>query len=152
MAEFPPVRELIPHVGPMVLLGRVLTHDEDATTCTIEIAEQRLFRDPDGSVPVWIGIEYMAQCIAAHAGLVRRAQGETEPPRGYLVGARGLRFHVARFDGAQCLETTARRRRSGSRSLVSFECEVRDANDGALLAEGRLNCFLLPTDREVQPA
>jgi predicted hotdog family 3-hydroxylacyl-ACP dehydratase len=67
-----------------------------------------------------------------------------EPPRGFLVGARGLRFHVPHFGGAQSLEATARRRWAGSQSLVSFECEVRDANGGALLAEGRLNCFLLP--------
>jgi predicted hotdog family 3-hydroxylacyl-ACP dehydratase len=142
------MQELIPHAGPMVLLGRVLAHDKNATTCSIAIAEQRLFRDPDGTVPVWFSIEYMAQCIAAHAGLVLRTEGEMAPPRGFLVGARGLRFHVARFGRAQCLEATARRRWAGSQSLVAFECEVRDANGGALLAEGRLNCFLLPTDGE----
>jgi len=144
VSEFPPVRELLPHAGPMVLLDRVLAHDEDATTCAVAIADQRVFREADGSVPVWFGIEYMAQCIAVHAALVRRAGGELEPPRGFLVGARGLRFHVERFDAAQRLEATARRRWAGSKSLISFECELRDADGGKLLAEGRLNCFMLP--------
>jgi len=149
--EYPPIRELIPHAGPMVLLSRVLAHDENGTTCALAIADQQLFRDPDGSIPVWFGIEYMAQCIAVHAGLVRRAEGELEPPRGFLVGARSLRFHVQRFDSTRRLEATARRRWAGSRSVVSFECEVRDANGGNVLVEGRLSCFLLSTNGEPGP-
>jgi predicted hotdog family 3-hydroxylacyl-ACP dehydratase len=144
VSEFPPVRELIPHEGPMVLLDRVLAHDEDATTCSIAIADQLAFREDDGSVPVWFGIEYMAQCIAVHAALVLRAEGQVEPPRGFLVGARGVRFHVERFDPSQRLEATATRRWAGSRSLISFECALRDATGGKVLAEGRLNCFMVP--------
>jgi predicted hotdog family 3-hydroxylacyl-ACP dehydratase len=136
---------MLPHRGPMVLLDRVLAHDEDATTCAVVIADQQLLRDPDGSVPVWIGIEFMAQCIAVHAALVRRTMGHSEPPRGFLVGGRGLRFHVERFDPTQRLEATVKRRWAGSsQTLISFECELRDASDGRVLAEGRLNCFMLP--------
>ena len=142
VSEFPPVRDLVPHAGPMVLLDEVLAHDEQATTCTVSIAAQDLFREPDGSVPVWIGIEYMAQCIAVHAGLVQRAAGNLETRPGFLVGARGLRFHVERFTAGQRLLATARRRWAGSTTLVSFECELRDADGGSLLAEGRLNCFV----------
>lgn len=148
VVEFPPVRDLVPHAGPMVLLDEVLAHDEHATTCAVEIAAQELFREPDGSVPVWIGIEYMAQCIAVHAGLVQRAAGELEPQRGFLVGARALRFHVDRFGAEQRLLATARRLWAGSRSLVAFECELRDADGGTLLAEGRLNCFVPRTSGE----
>lgn len=141
MGEFPPLRELVPHAGPMVLLDEVVAHDEQATTCAVAIAAQQLFREPDGSVPVWIGIEYMAQCIAVHAGLVQRAAGKLEAQRGLLVGARGLRFHVDRFPSEQRLLATARRRWAGGTALVSFDCQLRDAADGTLLAEGRLNCF-----------
>ena len=146
VSEFPPIRDLVPHAGPMVLLDEVVAHDEDATTCAVAIAAQELFREPDGSVPVWIGIEYMAQCIAVHAGLVQRATGTREPRRGFLVGARGLRFHVDRFPAEQRLLATARRRRAGSTTLVSFECELRDADGSRLLAEGRLNCFVPRAD------
>ncbi len=139
--EFPPLRDLVPHTGAMVLLDEVVAHDEQATTCAVAIAAQQLFREPDGSVPVWIGIEYMAQCIAVHAGLVQRAAGNLEPQRGFLVGARGLRFHVDRFLAEQRLLATAQRLWAGSSALVSFECELRDAAGGSLLAEGRLNCF-----------
>lgn len=142
MDEFPPVRDLVPHAGPMVLLDAVIAHDAESTTCSIEIAAQELFREPDGSVRVWIGIEYMAQCIAVHAGLVRRAEGNFEQPRGFLVGARALRFHVDRFRDGQRLLATARRRWAGASTLASFDCALQDAESGHVLAEGRLNCFV----------
>jgi predicted hotdog family 3-hydroxylacyl-ACP dehydratase len=146
VSKFPPVRDLVPHAGPMVLLDEVLAHDEHATTCAVAIAAQGLFCEPDGSVPVWIGIEYMAQCIAVHAGLVQRATGNLEPQRGFLVGARGLRFHVDRFPAEQRILATARRLWAGSSTLASFGCELRDADGGNLLAEGRLNCFVPRAD------
>ena len=136
----------------MVLLDCVLSHDEDATACSVAIADQQVFRERDGSVPVWFGIEYLAQCIGVHAALVRRAGGHLEPPRGFLVGARGLHFHVDRFDAAQRLVAIAKRHWGGSQSLISFECELRDADDDALLAEGRLNCFMLPIGAKLEPA
>jgi predicted hotdog family 3-hydroxylacyl-ACP dehydratase len=153
VSEFPPIRELLPHGGPMALLDRVIEHDEDSTTCGIVIADQALLRDPDGSVPVWIGIEYLAQCIGVHAALVRRSQGHAEAPQGFLVGGRRLHFRVDRFEPAQRLEATAKRRWGGSsQSLISFECELRDARDGRVLAEGRLNCFLVPVGGKLEPA
>ena len=85
MSEFPPIRDRVPHSGPMVMLDEVLTHGEQATTCHVAIAARGLFREPDGSVPVWIGVEYMAQCIAVHAGLGQRATGNLEPRPGLLV-------------------------------------------------------------------
>jgi len=142
VSEFPPVRELVPHAGPMVLLDEVLAHDELATTCAVAIVAQELFREPDGSVPVWIGIEYMAQCIAVHAGLVQRATGNREPQRGFLVGARALRFHVDRF---QPTSVSSRRYGVGGRGARPWSpstASCGNADGGSLLAEGRLNCFV----------
>ena len=65
--RFPPVEHVLPHAGHMVLLARVVAHDEKETRCQVDIRSQRHFRREDGSVPAWVGIEYMAQCIAAHA-------------------------------------------------------------------------------------
>jgi predicted hotdog family 3-hydroxylacyl-ACP dehydratase len=143
MGDLPPVRDLVPHAGPMVLLSEVLRHDVDETACAIDIAGQALFRDEDGSVPAWIALEYMAQCIAVHAGLTGRAEGRP-PAAGLLVGARGLRFYSAHFHSGQRLEAVARRLWGSGRGLVSFACAVRDARTSALLAEGRINCFVPP--------
>jgi hypothetical protein len=41
-------------------------------------ARSAFFAKADGSVPAFVSLEYMAQCAAAHAGLVSRSGGE--PP------------------------------------------------------------------------
>jgi predicted hotdog family 3-hydroxylacyl-ACP dehydratase len=124
----------------MVLLSRVLHHEEDHTVCAVEIDAQSIFRDAAGNVAVWVGIEYMAQCIAAHAGLVGRASGKP-PQLGLLIGSRCIDFHASGFRRGQTLEVIARRVWGGTEGLASFDCTLLDASTRTLLAEGRLNCF-----------
>jgi predicted hotdog family 3-hydroxylacyl-ACP dehydratase len=135
-------RERVPHAGPMLLVTGVVRHADDETVCEVSIAEQKLFRDADGSVPAWLALEYMAQCIAVHAALSGSQEGP--PPLGFLVSARGLRLHCARFEPAQTLEAAARKLWVGGGGLSSFACSLHDAGTRALLAEGRINCFVPP--------
>lgn len=122
-----------------MLLSRVLRHEPDETACAVEVATQQLFRDADGGVPAWLGLEYMAQCIAVHAALVARRAGP--PPIGFLASVRGLSFRCERFAPDQCLEVVAHRLRGGEQGLATFTCRIHDAAGGALLAEGRISCF-----------
>lgn len=141
MPEFPAMLEIVPQAGAMVLLSRVLHHEETRTVCSVEIEEQTLFRDASGEVPAWIGLEYMAQCIAAHSGLVGRAAGI--PPRlGFLLGSRRVSFYAPCYRRGQTLRATARRVWGKTSGMVSWDCSLEDADTGELLAEGRLNCFL----------
>lgn len=131
---------VLPHRGAMSMLSRVVCHAEAETVCAIEIAEQELFRDEDGGVPIWIGVEYMAQCIAAHAGLL---EGGVAPPRiGYLASIRGLRFHCDRFGPTQRLEASVRLVWGGPEGLSAFACTLRDADTGASMADARISCFV----------
>jgi predicted hotdog family 3-hydroxylacyl-ACP dehydratase len=123
----------------MLLLSRVLEHAPERTVCAVEVNRSELFRDPDGGVPGWVGLEYMAQCVAAHGGLVARACGATFRP-GLFLGSRRVRLHVDRFDAGQVLHVTVRHHR-GDSGLLSFDCELRDAGGGAALAEGRLSFY-----------
>ena len=50
------------------------------------VPEAGLFVE-DGQVPAWVGIEYMAQAIAAWAGCRARAAGKP-PQLGFLLGSR----------------------------------------------------------------
>ena len=136
-----PIAEVLPHSGNMILLERVLEHARDATACSVAIAAQTLFVQGDGSVGSWVGVEYMAQCVAAHAGLHARAMGK-QPRVGYLVSSRRLRFHAPRFVPGQELRISVAQLWGGQQGMVSFECKVEDASSGALLVEGRLNCYL----------
>jgi predicted hotdog family 3-hydroxylacyl-ACP dehydratase len=124
----------------MVLLTRVVDHAEDHTTCLVALAADSPFCGPDGAVPAWVALEYMAQCVAAHAGLQARAQGE--PIRiGLLLGSRGIDIRTPAFAVGQVLEVHARRRWAG-RELGSFACRIVDRADGTVLVEGTLSVLL----------
>lgn len=87
-----PVSELLPHKPPMVLLDRVLSYDDSTLVAEVEIRPDSVLCDDDG-VPAWVGIEYMAQAVAAHAGFKARLDGE--PPQiGYLLGTRSYKSSV----------------------------------------------------------
>jgi predicted hotdog family 3-hydroxylacyl-ACP dehydratase len=139
VSDFPPIGEILPHRSGMLLLDRVLSHDMNATRCAARPDTATLFHDESGHVPAWLAVEYMAQCLAAHGGLLGRSRGEP-PLVGFLVGARGLSLHVARFARGRELVVEAAPRQSTA-GLFDFVCKVEDP-DGTLLADGRVQCFV----------
>ena len=140
-ADLPALTDVLPHAGNMVLLSQILSHDANETVCMAEVDEQVLFRDAAGEVGAWVGVEFMAQCIGAHAGLAARGRGEA-PKVGFLLGSRRIHFHCARYRPGQSLRVTAVHLWGDPPGLVAFNCSIEDALTGDCLAEGRLNCFL----------
>ena len=137
----PPLSTHVPHSGPMSLLDRVLEHDRGRTVCSVDPARSGLFAEPDGRVPVWLGLEYMSQCIAAHGGLAARALGE--PPRpGLFLGSRRVEFETDWFAPDVGLHVTALHHR-GETGLVAFDCDVRSAAGGDPLVKGRMNVYIV---------
>ena len=90
-----PVRELLPHEPPMVLLDRAVAYGESSLTAEVDIRPDSVLCAADG-VPGWVGIEYMAQAVAAHAGFKARLVGEL-PAVGYLLGTRSYKCSVSSF-------------------------------------------------------
>ncbi len=142
-AVFPPIEELLPQTGPMRLLEAVIAHDPESTRCLVEPGRSELFRDANGRIPCWVGIEYMAQCIAAHGGLLARARGEAPRP-GLFVGSRRLVFRRDSFEPGSALEVRARHV-AGHAEILAFECAILRPGAEEALVEGRLN-VLLPRD------
>jgi predicted LPLAT superfamily acyltransferase/predicted hotdog family 3-hydroxylacyl-ACP dehydratase len=138
---FPPLAELLPQAGPMRLLDRILEHDASGTRCLADPARSALFCDAGERVPAWVGIEYMAQCTAAHGGLLARARGEAPRP-GLFVGSRRLRFRCEGFEAGQLLEVEARHA-AGHGARMAFDCAVRLPGLDEPLVEGRINIVLL---------
>jgi len=137
--DFPGIDELLPQRGRMRLLGGVESHSPEETQCAVDPERSELFAEPDGSIPAYVAIEYMAQCAAAHAGLAARAPGA--PPRiALLLGSRRLQLRTERFRPGQRLRVSARHH-WGESGLVAFDCAVRDAESDRTLAEGRLNLY-----------
>lgn len=138
--SFPPIAELLPQCGPMRLLERVLEHDASHTRCAVLPSESAAFGDDSGRVPVWVALEYMAQCAAADGGLRSRERGDA-PRVGVLLGSRQLTFRSADFDPTRRLEVSARFA-AGRGDHLAFDCAVHDPDGGPPLAEGRLNVLL----------
>ena len=137
---YPAVAEVLPQAGRMVLLTAIVEHAEDGTSCVVEIGEDDPFREAGGLVPAWVGLEYMAQCVAAHGGLRARETGG--PVRiGFVAGSRRLDVLTAGFSPGQVLEVRARLLAGGSR-LLTFACSLRDRASGALFMEGDLQVIL----------
>jgi len=139
--EFPEIATLVPQTGPMCLLDRVLEHGPGHTVCAVDPGRSSLLAEPDGNVPAWVGLEYMAQCIAAHGGLIAREHGQAPKP-GLFLGSRRVRFGVARFESGRELRVSARHHH-GERGLVAFDCEIQEATGGAPLVSGRLNVYIV---------
>jgi len=134
--SYPRVDDVLPQSGRMVLLTRIVAHTDRRTTCIVEISPASTFADADGAVPAWVGVEYMAQCVAAHGGLRARAAGDPVTP-GFLLGSRSIALHADHFRPGQRLEVEAAHV-WGEHDFFSFACAVRDAQTGATLVEGTL--------------
>ena len=77
---------IIPHQPPMRLIDEVLFADDDTVRCRLTIREDNIFYDSNiGGVYTWIGIEIMAQTVAAFAGIGKPGQA---PKIGFLLSVR----------------------------------------------------------------
>jgi len=136
--DLPDVRSLLPHSGPMVLLDRVISADEESLCAEVTIKRGDLFCEEDG-VGAWVGIEYMAQTIGAYAGYCAKLCGE--PVKlGFLLGTRRYECHWPRFTVGSVLRVSVRREIQSEEGLASFRCEIVDRVRG-LAAEATLTVF-----------
>lgn len=137
----PPIREIVPHDGPMLLISDVVTHMPEITVCRVDVARSRLFARPDGRVPAWVGLEYMAQCVAAHGGLVARGMGDAPRP-GLFLGTRSVQLAVDLFEPDEVLLVSARHLR-GDLGLAAFACRVERPGAERPLLEGNLSVYVV---------
>jgi predicted hotdog family 3-hydroxylacyl-ACP dehydratase len=120
----PDIRSLVPHADPMLLLDRVISVDEDSLWAEVGIRSDTLFCGPDG-VGAWVGIEYMAQAIAAWAGYTAQLRGE--PVKlGFLLGTRRYECSRPLFVLGSVLRIHVQRLFQNENGLGSFECRIDD--------------------------
>ena len=119
----PDIRRLVPHSSRMVLLDRVIAADAEELTAEVTIRDDHPFLDGDG-VGAWVGIELMAQTVAAFAG--HEAWRDGRPPKvGFLLGTRLYACSAPSFPTGTTLQITARRELHGENGgLGSFTCSI----------------------------
>jgi 3-oxoacyl-[acyl-carrier-protein] synthase-1 len=123
----PPVADLLPHSGQMVLLDSVFSVDDDNLCAEVRIRPDSMFCDGT-AVGAWVGIEYMAQAIAAHAGWLARRRGDGVKV-GFLLGSRKYEASVPAFAVDSVLHVHVHRALQGDNGLGAFECRIDHGTD-----------------------
>ncbi len=135
-----PIEAMVPHSGRMLMVDALLANDEDSVVVAAEVRADNLFADAQG-VPAWVGIEYMAQAIAAWAGC--RALARNEPTKiGFLLGTRRYDCRCRSFAIGARLRIEARRELFGENGLGMFACRILEGDTE--LASANVSVFEPP--------
>lgn len=140
-AEFT-LTDLLVHRPPMLLLDSVLEHSDERLTARVCVSASHPFA-ADGEVPGVIAIEYLAQAVAAHQGLLdlRAGRGVCE---GFLLGARQFDIHRETLPvGLKLLAMVAREFELGG-EFGRYVGRLVEEAGGACVAEGDLKVFQSP--------
>lgn len=138
--------ELVPHAGNMVLIDQLDKADEESAQASLLVKNEGLFSHaPD--MPAWVGVEYMAQTIAAWAGFRARQAGDA-PRIGFLIGTRKYQSHTKSFRAGQRLRIRISKAYQDGNGMASFDSEIVD-DSGTTLVAANLNVFQ-PDDEQIK--
>lgn len=138
------IAELLPQSGEMILLDEVLEIGDGFIVTELSVRGDSFFADADHKVPAWIGIEYMAQTVAAYFGYRRKSSGQTVD-LGFLLGTRYYESSVDDFPAGSKLRVRGTREIEGLDGLSVFDCAIEGEN---IRVTARLNVFV-PADSSV---
>ena len=120
----------------MSLLDEVIEHGEQSLCAQVAITEESLFAEARG-VPTWVGIEYMAQAIAAYSGVLARSAG-LPVSVGFLVGTRKYTTNQGYFPLGSTLKISVHEELRGDNGLGVFRCDI---SGSGVVASASLSVF-----------
>lgn len=124
----------------MLLLDVVDRWEEDQLTARWVVREHGLFAEPDGSLPGWVGVEIMAQAVAAHVGVRCRLAG-LPIPFGMLVGSRRFTTSCGSFAPGESLSVHVQRVMEDGKGLGIWSCRI---DGGGAVQEAQLSVYEPP--------
>ncbi len=122
--KYPPIEQLLPHRPPMILIDRLVQTHGSKTVCEVVIGPHSMFLQAAG-VPAFVGIEYMAQTVAAHGGYQSHLEGQPIVV-GLLLGTRRLETTCQFFELGQILHIEVTHI-WGQHELMRFRCAITNA-------------------------
>lgn len=135
---FPPITDVLPHRGTMLLQDAVLSYAPDSTTCSFKVQADGWYIDATPGMPAWMGIEIMAQAVAAHVAMTAMQRGKGPKP-GALLGSRDFRSTLPSFPAGSELRTTAILDFIDESGLGAYTCSI--AIDGQEIAAAKLKVY-----------
>lgn len=134
------VAELIAHSGDKILLDEVLEYNHEALVARARVKSDSVYLR-GGAEPPWLGLEYMAQAVAAFAGLRRRHEGG-EPIVGMLIGTRKYRCNLPQLPVGLHMTIAVKALLEDNEGLSVFQCRLQGlADEESLIAEANLNVY-----------
>lgn len=125
--------ELVPHRSTMLWLDTVVRVDPESVAALAHITEDS-FLLRDGGLPVWTGVEFMAQTIAAWSGYQAKSQGRPVAI-GFLLGTRRFETHCQQFKVGETLRIEARKELIAENGLAMFDCRILVNNQSVAAAK-----------------
>lgn len=123
--SFPPLTKLLPHTGRAVLINEIVSDVDSTIRVRAHITPEHPFFVAGHGVPVWTGIEMMAQAIAVHAGLSGMRAGRG-PRRGMLLGTRCFQAHTPWFEDGSAIVITATSAFGQEGGIAACDCTIED--------------------------
>lgn len=134
------LEKILPHKGDAILIDGVLDYNlaDGELTSYVNITENsRFFNKEVNLVPIWVGMEYMAQSIGALSGIY--AQTENKPVElGFVIGTRDYECFASGFQNEDYLEVKIKQLFFDS-NLGSFDCVI--LKNKRELVKAQLNVF-----------
>lgn len=131
--------ELLPHSEPMILIDKIIQCGEDEIVSEVKVTENNLFLDNNFNIPAWIGIEYMAQTVAAFIGYkTKKSSGSIKI--GLLLGTRKYLAHKTHFkkDFEYRIKAT---HLFDDQGLGSFDCQILESKNKDIYCEAKINAY-----------
>lgn len=122
-ATIPPIEDLLLHRGNMLMLDKVIAFENESIIAEYSPRHDEWYADSNGNMPAWIGLELMAQTVAAHVGLTKRNQNKPRK-QGVLLGTRSYHSTVSNFMAAHTLRIHASRVYQDISGLGAFDCSI----------------------------
>ena len=139
MNAFLAIENYVPHRGVMLLLDHLLQADAESAVAQVTVPRDGLFLQ-DAGMPAWVGVEYMAQAVAAWAGW-QAVQAQQPVKLGFLLGTRKYQAHCSHFAPGMVLEVQVRSELIGENGLGMFECQIRQQDNEQVLAQARISVY-----------
>ena len=133
------LEQVLPHEHPMILLDELIECNDNSITTQINISDNSPFFDKAlNGVPSWVGIEYMAQSIAAFAGIHSVLANELIRV-GFLLGSRKYKADTDIFTQGQQVKVVANELYNEPEGLAQFDCQLIIAEQ--IVASAKVNTF-----------
>lgn len=137
-STFPPIEAIIPHRGTMLLLDSIAVCSDASLTALASVRADAWYADAQGAMPAWIGIELMAQAIAAHVGLLSMRAGKPARP-GVLLGTRRYEASCPAFACGTPLRVSVNELLRSEEGHGAYGCTINQ--DSEILAEATVKVY-----------